>query len=87
MADRPTPVELLRYLDGDLPTRRAREIERLVARDSDIAADAAEVEANLRLQAQLREVMAQSIPGEIDQRIEVELSKTVVSTTTRRDEE
>ena len=79
MSDRPTQVEIVRYIDGDLPARRSRELERWRAVDADVARVFADIEADIRLQGQLQEVLHGAGDLEAERRIEAGLSQTVVS--------
>ena len=78
MSARPNEVELVRYLEGELPARRAKQIETMMADQPLIAEEIEALRRALSLENDLRDALCDSTEIETERRIEATLTETVV---------
>lgn len=77
MAAIPSDVELMRYVEGDLPSGRAARIRKLSLTDLTLAEAIERVRADVSLAPQLREVAVDEEARSAEKRIESALTDSV----------
>lgn len=74
----PTQAELMRFVEGVLPTGRAKEIEREVAADESLAQEVEAIRADLRLAEEVKLVGRTDLDAESEQRMTRMLTSSVM---------
>lgn len=77
MTAHPTTAELLRYVEGDLPTARAERIRKLASFDRELAAEIERVRADAALASGLRDAAGDVETVSLEKRIEAALTDSV----------
>ena len=80
MTTHPTTAELLRYVEGDLPTARAERIRKLAASDQKLAAEIERVRADAAMVPDLRDAAGDAEAVSAEKRIEAAMTASVTRT-------
>ncbi len=77
MTERPSEAELVRYIEGEMSAKRAKQIEAMISDHPSLAADVDLLRKALAIQDDLRDAMRDAPEAKVERRIENSLVETV----------